>query len=362
MRFQRSAALFAAAMGLVPTASGLAAAGAPYSGVPFYQNAPLGVQPNYAQDGANTEMVINRLLIKGKDDIKYVSPHACDLGDQADKVKCLGTKGRGCMWTSVTTKDPLKRVQESNNFCLPCELDGENIPCWNTGAWVNGKQVTDCKMSCSHQERIWQPEYACSDVSGFISQSQCFSRGATTGSKCMYLAFEDEKGEQKGTCGPCALTGSGNWGCPSHGDPGPEAGTKIISCMSQCDVLCAGPPACPPTVAPPPPPPPPSPGIVKVSLDDPQKMISAPAPFAGTTPNPYAMGMAIEAAARKAGWKIGTPPPPKTYWPVIYYRQPLDYLFTTGPPPNTGPEPPSGIGLLQSKEKPNLLRSLRRRK
>lgn len=363
MRSQRSTTLLRAAavlvaMGFAPVpAAGIAAA--PYSGAPFLMDEPLGVYPSQAEDSGNTEMIIARFAHTHGADEGQVSAHACDMGDQADKLKCLGRKDRSCMWTRLQTQDPYKRVQESNSYCLPCRLDDQAIPCWNPGAWLNGKQVTDCAMSCNHQERIWQPEYACSDTTGFISQAQCFSRGAQSGSKCMFTAYKDKDDKERGACGPCQLSGSGGWGCPLEGAPGPEDGSKVISCMSQCDTLCAGPPNCPPTMAPPPPPPPPSPGISDTAAAS-DVMLSAPAPFAGEpTPNPYSIQQAKIEAAKRAGLKIAYPPPPKSYLPLIYYRSPSDMQFTTGPPPISGPEPPSS--LVQRSATRSVFRGLRRR-
>lgn len=353
MNPQRSSALWRAAaaavvVGLAPTPSaGIAVA--PYSGVPFAASGPLGTLPSHSEDARNSNMVVSRLLTNSGAQSEAVSAHVCDMGDQADKTKCLGAS-RDCMFARLESRDPSKPVQSSRSHCLPCRIDGQEMPLWNVGAWVDGMQVTESAMSCMHQESIVQPEYACSDATGFISQSQCFDKGAKSGSKCMFIAYEDKHGESKASCGPCKLQGSGGWGCLATGEAAHEEGSKVTGCLSQCDVLCAGPPACPPTVAPPPPPPPPSPGLAKVSSPG-NKMVSAPAPFAMTTQNPYAQAQAIAEAAKRAGWTIGTPPPPKVYWPIVSYRQPMDYMFTTGPPPNLGPEPPlypPKVGLLSS--------------
>merc|ERR1719183_170937 len=181
---------------------------------------------------------------------------------------------------------------------------------------------------------IMQPNYVCSDETGFVSQSVCFDKGAESGSKCMFIAYE-LKGESKGSCAPCQLQGTGGWGCPPVGGPGPEQGSTVKSCLSQCDVLCAGPPACPPTVAPPPPPPPPAPGIVGVTAPE-GEMLSAPAPIALPTVNPFSIIEAARDAAMKAGYVQATTPFPRTYYPLIYYRAPGDFLFSTGPPVETG--------------------------
>jgi hypothetical protein len=332
----------------------------PVGGSPFVLPAPLETLPSPESDSASAVMSVYRLGTHGADasSATKIPPHSCDMGEQADMKQCLG-KERGCMWTSVTTRDPFKRVQSVSQYCLPCELDGEDIPCWNIGAWVDGKQVTDCKMSCNHQEKIYQPEYACSDDTGFISLSQCFDRAARSGSKCMYIEYED-KGLSRASCAPCQLEGTGGWGCPEVGGEGPISGTKVKSCLSQCDVICAGPPACPPTVAPPPPPPPQqSPGLPMVSAPE-DEMLNAPGPWmAAPTINPYSIIEAAREAAKKAGFQIATPPPPpKVYWPVIYYRSPADYLYTTGPPPVVGPEPPIE-SLIQTRNTRNLLRGQR---
>lgn len=320
-------------------------ADAPVSGAPFLINAPLEELPSEQQDAVNPRMRVARLLPDRSSDATLPA-HSCDAGDHADKKKCLA-KPRGCMFVHLETKNPLKKVQESKSHCLPCELDGEDIPCWNPGAWVNGFQVFDCVMSCRHQQRIWQPEYACSDTTGFITQSQCFDRGVQSGSKCMFIAYEDEKGQSKSSCGPCALQGSGGWGCPATGDQGPEAGSKVKSCLSQCAVICPGPPDCPPTVAPPPLPPPPAPGVVKVSSPA-DEMLSAPAAIALPTVNPYTIAAAAEQSAVKAGFKFASTPPPALYYPVIMYRGPGDYIYTTGPPPTLDDAAAAAGSLMQA--------------
>merc|ERR1740129_813465 len=100
-------------------------------------------------------------------------------------------------------------------------------------------------MSCQHQKRIWQRQYACSDGEGvFVSREQCFSRGRHSGSKCLFVTYEDSEGKPQGACGPCEVTGSGMWGCPMVGAEGPVNGSKVLSCQSQCDDPCGGAPGC----------------------------------------------------------------------------------------------------------------------
>lgn len=305
-----------------------AAAAAPYNGASFLKDHEPSVLPSVVVDEEDPSIIITRLL---PNTANSKGAGECGGGDQANKDVCLTKQGRECMWVRVETRDPLLPVQESYAHCLPCQLDEEEIPCWNPGAWIGGFQVTDCEMKCPHQKRIRQPEHACSDESGFITNSQCFDKGTRSGSKCMFTAYKLPNGDQKSVCGPCFVTGVGGWGCPAVGDKGLEPDSKVTACVSQCDVLCMGPPACPPTVVPPPPPPPPSPGLVTTGAD-PKKMLLAPAPYAMPTVNPYAIAQAAMSAAKKAGWVIGTPAPPKTYYPVIIYRRPSDYLFTPSPP------------------------------
>jgi len=322
-----------------------AVADGPVGGQPFTMELPLQVLPSTDADSSDAAMQVTRLIHKKHLDQDNQPASACDMGDAADKKKCLSVE-RGCMWTTMTTRDPLKRVQAITSYCMPCELDGTDIPCWNPGAWYEGKQVLECAMSCIHQQRIWQPQYACSDTTGYISQSQCFDRAAKSGSKCMFISYKDKDGQPRASCGPCELSGTGGWGCPPNGGQGPVDGSTVTSCLSQCDVICAGPPACPPTVAPPPPPPlQQSPGLPDTSSPA-DKMVTAPVPWLPLpAPDPMAIIEAARNAAKKAGWKIAPPPPlPKVYWPVVYYQSPADFLYTTGPPPVEGPEPPLPVG------------------
>merc|ERR1719161_3398198 len=305
---------------------------------------PLAELPSSIEDSENPNLSVSRLLPNVVNFKK--GDMACDMGDQAGKAGCLNGKlldGRECMWVRVESRNPLLAIQDSRSYCLPCEMDGEEIPCWNVGAWVGGNQVTDCEMRCPHQKLVRQPQWACVDESGFITQSACWNKGTMSNSKCMWIAYETEEGESKTTCGPCEVEGTGGWACPAAGDPGPTgAGSKVSACLSQCDTICPGPPDCMPTVAPPPPPPPPSPGVIRT--DSPKdEMLKAPLPIAMPTVNPYAVAQAAQQAAKAAGREIGTPPPPTNYYPVIMYRKPGDYMFTPGPPPSALAYPAPGL-------------------
>lgn len=312
-----------------------------------FQPPPLGELPSPQEDLANADVRVSRLLPSV---LNTKSAHACDQGVHANKATCLSTQGRACMWTHVETRNPLLAVQQSESYCLPCEIDGTEIPCWNTGAWIDDRQVTECVMSCKHQRRIWQPQYACSDGKGvFISQSLCFDRGKRSGSKCMFIQYEDENGKAGGSCGPCALEGSGSWSCPAAGAPGPEDGTKVTGCLSQCDLPCTG-KDCPTTVpplflltTPPTLPPPPSPGVGTATAEA-DEMLSAPGGFPPeekapppptTTPQRWVQKLKTKggAALKGAGyWTLA-----KSYDPVLLYRTPGDDPATTLIPPPMWP-------------------------
>merc|ERR1719401_2912356 len=341
----------AAFLWALPSAVALAAQQVPlpkpmYNGAPFKNRIGSLLPPNPStdEDYMNPEISVyhlNQLLSNAR---VQGSPHLCDMCDQAVKGECLSVERRNCMWTRVQTRDPFKRIQSAKSYCLPCKLDEEAIPCWNVGAWVNGMQVTHCEMNCMHQERVMQPQYACNDSPGALTQSQCFDKGTMSGSKCMFVSFTDKAGGDHGSCGPCELQGTGGWGCPANGAD--FNGGKVTGCVSQCDVLCAGPPACPPTVAPPPPLPPPTPGIAKVTADE-KEMVITPTNLEPPL-NPAEGLQAIFEAAEKSGRMLLSTPAPKVYWPVIYYRSPGDYLYTTGPPP---------IGMMQLRSRHRFLQS-----
>lgn len=118
---------------------------------------------------------------------------------------------------------------------MPCQLDGNDLPCWNSGAWLGGSQVVECEMSCLHQKRVMQPQYSCSDFTGVDSKTSCFGRGDSTGSKCMFVTYQDQHGAAKSSCAPCELQGVGNVDCPVAGGKGPELNSTVTMCSSQCE-------------------------------------------------------------------------------------------------------------------------------
>jgi len=299
---------------------------APVSGAPFLQPSGSGALPSPREDENDQNMLVARLSSNA---LRRRPAHVCDDGKQADRMKCLQTAGRGCMWTRIETRNPRLHVQESYSYCLPCELDGEEIPCWNVGARIGDKQVTDCAMSCSHQRRIWQPQYACSDGQGsVISETQCFDRGTQSSSKCMFLQYEDTEGNSRGSCGPCELTGSGSWGCPPAGSAGPEEGSRVTSCRSQCDITEAD--DLPLT----------SPGIAQVR-SPPDKMLSAPLGAAvlhaaADGPDP---SDAAAKAAKTGGQQGRALRRREPHTRVVIYRTPGDFRATTLPPVPSWPPP-----------------------
>lgn len=297
-----------------------AEADAPISGSPFVFARPLNFESVKPRPGLKiTEMI---------PPVTEFASGGCHDGNHATKDKCLTAPGPGCMWTRVETEDPSLAVQASNSYCLPCTVDGQDIPCWSMGATFGSMVVKDCVMSCSHQLRMAQPYQACSEGPGGVSETECFARGGET-SKCMYLAYEDDSGSVQSQCGPCTLPGTGTWGCPNVGAKG-VGNTTVRHCASQCEKPCAGPPDCAPTLAPPPVASP-NPGIARVASPA-TEMLSAPSGVNEPPPNPMAVVQAAILAAAAAGHPFTTPPAPKIYFPVVIYRTPADYLATTIPP------------------------------
>lgn len=297
-------------------------------------------------------------------------PNTCIDGPAADKAKCLSHTRRECMFVKIEGTAPvgpdgrLKMVQPVEMHCMPCQIDEQPIPCWNQYAIVGGMRVLECEMQCPHQLKVREPEYTCSDESGFITTPQCFDLGAKSGSKCMHLKYKQADGTIKTSCAPCFVSGTGGWGCPANGEAGPWEGSTVAGCVSQCDSICPGPPNCPPTIVPPPPLPNPAPGVAKTALKDQKELLIAPAPFAMPTLNPYSIAQAAADQAKKLGWVVGTPPPPQGYFPVVMYRSPLDYMATPMPVPqpfaNVRPPVPTGF-LQRSERRRQLLKSARAR-
>lgn len=298
---------------------------APWSGASFTRTYELEPLPSPEKDEADTISSVQQLL---PNFANTKTASACEMGDAADKAKCLSVEGRECMWTKLTTRNPLLPVQTEKSYCLPCEIDGAEIPCWRVNSWVADKQVLECEMKCPHQKKVREVEHACSDETGFISLAQCFDKGTRTKSKCMHMTFDDGRSQ----CAPCALKGVGGIGCPAAGEAGP-GGATVSSCLSQCDVICTtGPPDCAVPILPPPLPIPPSPGLPRTALANEDEMVNAPLGVKPIPPNPYATAIAAQKAAQAAGYNTATTIAPQ-YTPVIIYRAPPDYAVSMPYPP-----------------------------
>eukprot|EP00933_Yihiella_yeosuensis_P019521 TRINITY_DN15807_c0_g1_i1.p1 TRINITY_DN15807_c0_g1~~TRINITY_DN15807_c0_g1_i1.p1 ORF type:complete len:349 (-),score=50.28 TRINITY_DN15807_c0_g1_i1:322-1368(-) len=228
-----------AAAGLISKAKKAGIHRSPENGAPYLEPKSLEPLPGIKEDAGRADIFISRLNSRiDESQRNSASAHACDQrGTRADKNKCLSVDNRECMWMQFATHDPSVGAFTESAYCMPCEIDGEDMPCMNPGAWIGEKQVKACAMSCLHQKRITQPQYACSDAVGPDSQSSCFSRGKSSNSKCMFLEFKDSTGVSKSSCAPCEVQGVGLISCPEPGHKGPEDGSSVTNCLSQCDTV-----------------------------------------------------------------------------------------------------------------------------
>ncbi|CAL1135611.1 unnamed protein product [Cladocopium goreaui] len=263
---------------------------APANGAPFLEPAEAKF-PEPREDMMAAEYLIHRVSHVAKPSLAPGSAHACDDGQQASKNR-------------------------------PCQLDGNDLPCWNSGAWLGGSQVVECEMSCLHQKRVMQPQYSCSDFTGVDSKTSCFGRGDSTGSKCMFVTYQDQHGAAKSSCAPCELQGVGNVDCPVAGGKGPELNSTVTMCSSQCEA--PRPDAhvtLPPAVG--------NPGLSRVAAA-PDAMLSAPVspPLA-----PAESETALATRAQVASAMTTTTPYGKApnYFPMVVYRSPQDVSAATLP-------------------------------
>eukprot|EP00913_Durusdinium_trenchii_P034673 g32436.t1 len=233
---------------------------APANGAPFLAPAELPQFPEPREDLMAAEYTVNRGVSNVPKILEHGRAHDCDDGEHASKNKCLTHENRKCrlaselltdstclvrppaslgMWVRLHSHDPRPLVQKETAFCMPCQLDGVDLPCWNSGAWLGGSQVMECEMSCLHQKRVMQPQYSCTDFTGIDpwpdSQTSCFGRGDETSSKCMFITYQDQHGATKSSCAPCELQGVGNIDCPVSGMTGPEVNSTVTMCASQCE-------------------------------------------------------------------------------------------------------------------------------
>lgn len=94
-------------------------------------------------------------------------------------------------------------------------------------------RVTGCEMVCDHQQVITKVS-ECTDISGTITQENCFSKGQIAGGKCVWTAYSTKEGGRKSVCGPCEVNGVGTIQPSSVGSEGPEPGSVVEETASQC--------------------------------------------------------------------------------------------------------------------------------
>lgn len=274
--------------------------------------------------------------------------------NSGDRDSCLDTAGAECMFLEL----------DSKNLCLPCQLKSTPIPCPPINSVFAMKKVKSCEMKCAHQNLITK-DSPCTDIHGDISASACLSKGVSALTSCMWTTFTTSEGKAKTMCGPCTVMGIGKIPCSAPGDLGPELGSTVDGCVSQCDMPSTahglpcdgglGIPAvtpCRPTAAPPPLGPTPAPDIkaygIKASKD-------APEYFAVPVNAPYGVKQFTESAAagaRAAGWPQDTALPPDS--PVVIYGtapfegptlSPQLKVMFGPPPPGIKGVPPPGYGM-----------------
>lgn len=272
----------------------------------------------------------------------------CSGPHSITRDQCLSKTGASCMWLDLGEK----------NVCLPCEWEGIDIPCAPVKTFWGGHQVKDCVMSCHHQ-KILTKISSCTDVSGGISTTQCFQKGITADEQCMWTAYTTKTGEGKSVCGPCNVGGIGQIPCYNAGDKGPEGGSSVDGCVSQCEggsetndvgIPCDsanGVPAVPNCFPTPAPPPPGKVGTLPLEVLKIATRPGAPEYFATAVDPPYGpreYTAAAALAARAAGWpddgSTGLPPDRAM---VIF-----------GPPPKEAPTLPPTIKVMYGPAPPGI--------
>jgi len=245
--------------------------------------------------------------------------------------------------TCLTAADKCMFVElEGENRCLPCEME-KNVPnpCPPIGSVYAMKVVKDCAMKCGHQQIISKVS-ACEDTTGDITLAQCFAKGTSAVTKCMWTQYM-EAGKLQGACGPCSVAGIGTIPCVTMGMPGPKPGTVAQLCASQCDEQCDPMlPGCSNPTSPPPAPVPAafSPEAFKIATTD-----DAPTYYVTKVMPPYGVKQFENAArvgAQAAMWGPDTKQPPSA--PVSIY----------GPPPFEGPPLPPGLPVMFGPAPPGI--------
>lgn len=252
----------------------------------------------------------------------------CSDGPAVSRQSCLARSSK-CMWLQL----------EAENRCMPCEWGGIDLPCLPIGSVFAGSAVRNCEMSCAHQKIITKVS-ACTDVSGGISKDECFTKGTSALTKCMWTSYKIEGGESKSMCGPCVVDGVGTIPPYVAGQNGPEVNSTIVDSASQCALSSSGGlpcdnalgisaiTPCDPMGQPTPPP-----AAVPLSTFGIKTDPAAPEYFAVPVAFPYDEAhyqQASALAAQMAGWPQGEPMLPEASAKVF------------GPPPPQGPTlPPS---------------------
>lgn len=268
----------------------------------------------------------------------------CTSGPYVTKDDCLGKTSAKCMWLEL----------DSKNLCLPCEFGDIPLPCAPIGSVFAMKKVKNCYMKCDHQQVVTKVS-ACTDVSGDISQSQCFAKGQSGLTKCMWTTYTTKTGADKSMCGPCQVEGVGKIQAYQWGNPGPEDGSTATLGVSMCDIGTTefGMPCdnvlgiaavtnCHPTPVPVLPP------MGPVPLDAMRIPTTKDAPdyYAVPVMPPYGVKQYTEAsntAAAAAGWRTpGEPLPPDA--PVVIW----------GPAPFEGPTLPPTLKVMYGPPPPGI--------
>jgi len=207
--------------------------------------------------------------------------------------------------------------REDKNLCLPCNWNGINIPCVPQNALFNGKKIKQCEMKCAHQQVLTKVS-ACVDVSGGVSQDECFAKGQSAFAKCMHTVYTTSAGQTKSICGPCIINGVGKIPPYVNGNLGPEPGSSVVVGSSMCDLSQTdmGTP-CDPALGIPavtqcqPAPLPPGPTAGALPLKDFGIVVNKDAPmyFGSYVEPPFGpkdYAKASSAAMRAAGWPYGS--------------------------------------------------------
>merc|ERR1719409_1430905 len=205
-----------------------------------------------------------------------------------------------------------------------CEGFGAPLPCAPVGGIFAGHKVKECAMQCGHQT-VLQEVSACEDTTTDITLTQCFAKGTSALTKCMWT----QEGLTKGFCGPCSAIGM--------------SGAPVTMCVSQCDDPC--PPMLPGCDINTPPPPPLLNGPVPLSSLKIQMNKDAPDYIAIKVLPPYDLKEyenAARIAAQVALWGPNTKMLPSA--PVSIY----------GVPPPEGPALPPGMPVMFGPPPPGM--------